>query len=96
MTPLLLDVQNAPVPFYGYARAHVVYELRLTNFSSADVLAKKEILSRLSMAPGTFPRRLQNECDFPGLIGFVKAALVVHWLPCALSRKRVTGLRGGW
>jgi hypothetical protein len=48
------------------------------------------------MALWTFRQRLQNECDFPGLIVFVKAALVVHWLPCALSRKRVTGLRGGW
>jgi hypothetical protein len=93
----MLDVQDAPGPFMGSdGRVHLVYQLRLTNFPSADVLAKKEILSRMSMALWTFRQRLQNECDFPGLIGFVKAALVVHWLPCALSRKRVTRLRGGW
>lgn len=37
------------------------------------------------MAPWTFPQRLQNELDFAGRSGFLKAALVVHWLPCALS-----------
>lgn len=37
MTPLLLAVQNAPVPFTGSdARTHLVYELWLTNFSSGD------------------------------------------------------------
>jgi len=33
-----------------------------------------------------FPQRLQNECDFSQAIGFLKGALVVHWLPCALLR----------
>jgi hypothetical protein len=37
MTPLLLAVQNAPVPFTGSdGRTHLVYELWLTNFSSGD------------------------------------------------------------
>jgi hypothetical protein len=47
MTPLLLDVQDAPVPFMGSdGRVHLVYELWMTNFSSADVSVEKvEVLS---------------------------------------------------
>jgi len=42
MTPLLLDVQDPPVPFRGSdGRVHLVYELWMTNFSSADVLVEK-------------------------------------------------------
>ena len=38
MTPVLLAVQDAPVPFMGSdGRMHLVYELWMTNFSSADV-----------------------------------------------------------
>jgi hypothetical protein len=37
------------------------------------------------MAPWTFPQRLQNEGDFSWRIFLLKGALVVHWLPCALS-----------
>lgn len=38
MTPLLLKVKDAPVPFRGSdGRMHLVYELWTTNFSSADV-----------------------------------------------------------
>jgi hypothetical protein len=46
MTPLLLAVQDAPVPFMGSdARVHLVYELWITNFSSADIaVAKVEVL----------------------------------------------------
>jgi len=47
MTPLLLDVQDPPVPFRGSdGRVHLVYELWMTNFSSADVSVEKvEVLS---------------------------------------------------
>jgi hypothetical protein len=47
MTPLLLDVQDAPVPFMGSdGRMHLVYELWMTNFSSADVSVEKvEVIS---------------------------------------------------
>jgi hypothetical protein len=39
MTPLVLAVQDAPVPFMGSdGRIHLVYELWMTNFSSADVV----------------------------------------------------------
>jgi hypothetical protein len=47
MTPLLLSVEDAPVPFMGSdGRVHLVYELWTTNFSSADVTVEKvEVLS---------------------------------------------------
>jgi hypothetical protein len=47
MTPLLLAVQVAPIPFTGSdSRTHLVYELSMTNFSSGDVtLEKVEILA---------------------------------------------------
>jgi hypothetical protein len=42
MTPVLLAVQDAPVPFMGSdGRVHLVYELWMTNFSSADVTVEK-------------------------------------------------------
>jgi hypothetical protein len=42
MTPVLLAVENAPVPFMGSdGRVHLVYELWTTNFSSADVMVEK-------------------------------------------------------
>jgi len=46
LTPILLAVENAPVPFHGSdGRVHLVYELWITNFSSGDVTVEKvEIL----------------------------------------------------
>jgi hypothetical protein len=42
LTPLLLAVQDAPVPFMGSdGRVHLVYELGMTNFSSADIAVEK-------------------------------------------------------
>jgi hypothetical protein len=42
MTPVLMKVQDAPVPFLGSdRRTHLVYELWTTNFSSADVTVEK-------------------------------------------------------
>ena len=42
MTPLLLAVQDAPVPFMGSdGHVHLVYELEMTNFSSAEILVEK-------------------------------------------------------
>jgi hypothetical protein len=42
MTPVLLKVESAPVPFMGSdGRVHLVYELWMTNFSSADVSVEK-------------------------------------------------------
>jgi hypothetical protein len=47
MTPLLLAVQDAPVPFMGSdGQIHLVYELGMTNFSSAEIAVEKvEIVS---------------------------------------------------
>ena len=42
MTPLLLAVQDAPVPFVGSdGQVHLVYELGMTNFSSAETAVEK-------------------------------------------------------
>jgi hypothetical protein len=42
MTPVLFSVEDAPVPFMGSdGRVHLVYELVMTNFSSADVTVEK-------------------------------------------------------
>lgn len=42
MTPLLLFVQNAPIPFMGSdGREHLVYELWMTNASSAEIAVQK-------------------------------------------------------
>jgi hypothetical protein len=42
MTPLLLSVQDAPIPFNGSDMStHLVYELLLTNFSSGEVTIEK-------------------------------------------------------
>src|ERR1700678_1408121 len=47
ITPLMLNVQDAPIPFQGSdARTHLVYELELKNFSSAALsIEKLEILA---------------------------------------------------
>ena len=46
ITPLLLSVADAPVPFHGSdGRTHLVYELEMTNFSSGEIVPEKvEIL----------------------------------------------------
>jgi hypothetical protein len=42
MTPVLLQVEDAPVPFVGTdGRRHLVYELWMTNFSSGDAKVEK-------------------------------------------------------
>lgn len=42
MTPLLLAVNDAPIPFTGSdGRTHLVYELAMTNFSSGDIAFQK-------------------------------------------------------
>jgi len=59
LTPLLLSVQESPIPFLGSdGRTHLVYELSLTNFSSSemlvesvDVIAEGVILKTLIALP---------------------------------------------
>jgi hypothetical protein len=45
VTPVLLDVQDPPIPFNGSdSQTHLVYELRMQNFSSGDIkISKLEI-----------------------------------------------------
>jgi Peptidase family M23 len=47
ITPLMLNVQDAPIPFLGSdGRTHLVYELELKNFSSGNLTVEQvEILS---------------------------------------------------
>ncbi len=47
MTPLLLAVHDAPIPFMGSdGQTHLVYELGMINFSSADIVVEKvEVIS---------------------------------------------------
>jgi hypothetical protein len=65
LTPLILAVKNAPVPFHGSdGNTHLVYELFVTNFSSgpavvegAEILSGDTVLARLDAA--TVAGRLQ-------------------------------------
>ena len=58
ITPLLLSVPEAPIPFLGSdGRTHLVYELQITNFSSgeatlqgAEVVGDGRVLTRLDTA----------------------------------------------
>jgi hypothetical protein len=45
VTPVLLDVQDPPIPFHGSdSQTHLVYELHMQNFSSGDIkISKLEI-----------------------------------------------------
>jgi hypothetical protein len=87
MTPLLLDIQDAPVPFMGSdGRVHLVYELWLTNFSSADVAVEKvellgdgELLQ--SLDPAAVAGRLQavGQRESAGTLArSVQALLFLH------------------
>jgi hypothetical protein len=45
MTPLILSVQDAPIPFNGSdSSTHLAYEVLLTNFSSGDVSIEKVVV----------------------------------------------------
>jgi len=65
MTPLLVNVANAPAPFTGSdGRIHLAYELWITNFSSGEadiesveVLGDKSVLHKIEAAE--IARRLQ-------------------------------------
>ena len=87
MTPLLLDVQDPPVPFRGSdGRVHLVYELWMTNFSSADVSVEKvEVLGGdgvlQSLDAATIATRLQaaGQRESAGtLAGSAQGLLFVH------------------
>jgi Peptidase family M23 len=56
ITPLMLEVQDPPIPFLGSdARTHLVYELALKNFSSGSLTVEQvEILSGTGAVLQTF------------------------------------------
>jgi hypothetical protein len=71
MTPLLLSVHDAPVPYLASdGRMHLTYELWLTNFSSGDATLEKvevlgdgallEILDTTAVAAGLQPAGLRT------------------------------------
>jgi peptidase M23-like protein len=87
MTPVLLAVEDAPVPFMGSdGRVHLVYELGMTNFSSADVTVEKvEVVGDggvlQSFDAATIAGRLQaaGQRESAGkLAGSARALLFLH------------------
>jgi hypothetical protein len=91
MTPLLLAVQNAPVPFTGSdGRVHLVYELWLSNFSSAaagvakvDVLGDGTVLQTLDAA--AIAKRLQPAGQRDSGATLSKGALALLFLNVSLA-----------
>jgi hypothetical protein len=87
MTPLLLDMQDAPAPFMGSdGRVRLVYELWMTNFSSADILVEKvevlgdgEVLQSLDAAAIADRLQAAGQRESAGkLAGSVQALLFLH------------------
>src|SRR5580692_1404410 len=95
MTPLLLAVQDAPIPFTGSdGRTHLVYELGVTNFSSAPIVVEKVevmgdgmILDTLDTAAVTERLQPAGQRESAGtLAGSAHANLFLH-LVLALGAK---------
>jgi hypothetical protein len=87
ITPLLLTVEVAPVPFMGSdGRIHLVYEMWTTNFSSADVIVDKvevlgdgNVLQRLDAAAVAGRLQAAGQRESAGkLAGSMQALLFLH------------------
>lgn len=67
MTPALLTVQDAPVPFMGSdGRVHLVYELWVANFSSAEVTVEKvDVLGDGSVLQSLGAAEITRACRWP-------------------------------
>lgn len=87
ITPLLLAVQDAPIPFTGSdGRMHLVYELEMTNFSSAAIVVEKvevigdgitlEILDTATVAERLQPAGQRESAGT--LAGSARANLFLH------------------
>lgn len=103
MTPVLLAVQDAPVPFTGSdGRVHLVYELWMTNFSSADVLVERvdvlgggEVLESFDTAAIAARLQAAGQRESSGkLAGSTQALLFLHFtlaagaaIPAKLSHR---------
>jgi hypothetical protein len=95
MTPLILAVQDAPVPFRGSdGRVHLVYELGVTNFSSAEIVVEKvEVLGDdvdlQTLDTATVASRLQPAGQreaVAALTGSMNARLFLHVVLAAGAR----------
>lgn len=87
MTPALLAVQDAPVPFMGSdGRVHLVYELWVTNFSSAEMTVEKvDVLGDGSVLQSLSAAEINSRLQAAGkressdkLAGSVQALLFLH------------------
>ena len=87
MTPLLLDMQDAPVPFMGSdGRVHLVYELWVTNFSRGDIVVEKvevlgdgDVLQSLDAAAIAGRLQAAGQRESAGTLArSVQALLFVH------------------
>lgn len=91
MTPLLLEVQDAPVPFMGSdGHVHLVYELGMTNFSSADISVEKiEVLGDgvvlQTLDTATVAKRLQPGGSRESTGSFSKSTHALLFLNVMLS-----------
>jgi peptidase M23-like protein len=91
MTPLLLSVQDAPVPFHGSdGRVHLVYELWVSNFSGADAVVEKvEVLGDgkvvESLDGAAIAKRLQPAGQRDSSRTVSKGALAILFLHVTLA-----------
>jgi len=65
MTPVLMAVQDAPVPFKGSdGRVHLVYELWMTNASSANVSVQKvDVIGTGRRSRRSMPQQWLRVCN---------------------------------
>ena len=87
LTPLIVAVENAPVPFRGTdGNTHLVYELFVTNFSSgpafvegAEVLSGDAVLARLDAAAVASRLQPAGQREFTGTLApGMQALLFLH------------------
>jgi hypothetical protein len=87
MTPVLLEVKDAPMPFTGSdGRVHLVYEVWTINFSGADVTVKKvevlgdgKVLQSFNVAATAGRLQAAGQRESAGkLAGSAQALLFLH------------------
>ena len=69
ITPVLLEVRDAPVAFAGSdGKTHLVYELRMTNFSSGNATIEQvEVIGDAGAVSKTMDKtRLPGGCSWQG------------------------------
>ena len=96
ITPVLLEVRDAPVAFAGSdGKTHLVYELRMTNFSSGNATVEQvEVIGDVGAVSKTMDKseiagRLQmagHRTPTDVLPGSAEASLFVH-VVMAMARR---------